>query len=244
MNNRWPLPSLLVWGGAWVGFLGLTALRVEPWIAMALPALAGVIASLWGHSWWRRLMIGGGFPLSLALSGMVSLPAWAWLVPLGLLLLIYPIHAWRDAPIFPTPQNTLLELSTHAPLPKGTAVLDAGCGMGHGLRALRQAYPLARWHGVEWSWPLRWVAALWCPWARVRQGDIWALDWSTYGLVYLFQRPESMPRAIAKARDELVAGAWLVSLEFEAPGIQPSAHYCAPSGKMVWIYQTPFQLTP
>ena len=209
-------------------------------MALALPTLGGVAASVLGNSRWRRLMMGAGFPLSLALSGAASVPAWAWLLPLGLLLLVYPLNAWRDAPIFPTPHDALLELARHAPLPDGARVLDAGCGAGHGLRALRQAFPQAELHGLEWSWPLRAWSALRCPWAQVRQGDLWAADWSGYALVYLFQRPESMPRALTKARAELAPGAWLVSLEFEATGAQTCAQYAAPGGKMVWIYQAPF----
>jgi len=57
--------------------------------------------------------------------------------------------------------------------------------------------------------------------------------------VYLFQRPESMGRAADKARAELRPGAWLVSLEFEATQLQPSAHCSEPGGKMVWLYQAP-----
>lgn len=49
-------------------------------------------------------------------------------------------------------------------------MLDAGCGLGDGLIALRQAYPLARLEGLEWSRPLRWLCARRCPWARVAQG--------------------------------------------------------------------------
>lgn len=236
----WPLPALLVWAAAWAAFLALAALGAAPLMAMALPSLGGVAASWLGNSWWRRLMIGAGFPLSLALSGAASVPAWAWLVPLGLLMLVYPLNAWRDAPIFPTPKHALLGLAGRAPLPDGARVLDAGCGAGHGLRALRQAYPHAQMHGLERSWPLRAWCALWCPWAHIRQGDMWAADWSGYALVYLFQRPESMLRAVAKARAELPAGAWLVSLEFEALDVQNHAQYAAPGGKMVWIYQAPF----
>ena len=239
-QSPWPLPALVVWAAAWLGFVALATLGAQSVVALALPSLAAVAASLLGNSWWRRLMIGGGFPLSLALSGLVSLPAWAWLVPLGLLLLIYPLNAWRDAPIFPTPANALEALSTYASLPLGARVLDAGCGAGHGLRALRRAYPHAQLFGLEWSWPLRAVCAVWCPWAQVHQGEMWAHSWSAYDMVYLFQRPESMARAVAKARAELPAGAWLVSLEFEATELLPYAHTAAPGGKMVWIYQAPF----
>jgi len=183
-----------------------------------------------------------GFPLSLATmvasSGPTLIPAWAWLVPLALLLLVYPINAWRDAPIFPTPPDALQELPQHAPLAGGALVLDAGCGAGHGLQALHAAYPQAELHGLEWSGLLRWVSAVRCPWARVRRGDIWLADWSAYDMVYLFQRPESMTRAVIKA-GELKDGAWLVSLDFEATHLRATARYRAPGGKMVWLYRAP-----
>jgi hypothetical protein len=210
-------------------------------IALASACALGVVASLLGNSWWRRLMIASGFPLSLAVSGAANLPAWAWLLPLLLLLLIYPLNAWRDAPLFPTPKNALKGLEALIPLASGTIVLDAGCGLGDGLKALRGVYPTAQLHGLEWSWPLRALCALRCPWALVRQGDIWQADWSGYDLVYLFQRPESMPRAAAKASTELKAGAWLVSLEFEAAGFQPQARLTGTDGRPVWLYQAPLK---
>ena len=52
--------------------------------------------------------------------------------------------------------------------------VHAGCGMGDGLRALRQAYPSTRLMGIEWSWMWWAVCALRCPWAQVRRGDMWA----------------------------------------------------------------------
>jgi SAM-dependent methyltransferase len=238
---RWPLPALLAWAGAWALFVGAQALGLSAWVAMALASGWGVVVSVWGGTWWRRAMIGLGFPLSLALLGAGTLPAWAWLLPLMLLLLIYPLNAWRDAPLFPTPAHALRDLAAQAPLSDGARVLDAGCGLGDGLKALREAYPQAQLHGLEWSWPLRALCALRCPWARVRQGDIWRADWSGYALVYLFQRPESMARAVAKAQRELQPGSWLVSLEFEAAELQPQATAQSPDGRTVWLYCAPFQ---
>jgi hypothetical protein len=233
----WPLPALLAWGLAWLLFaLGLRFSFGAVW-SLALACLLGVGLSVLGPNWWRRLIIGLGFPLSLALSGVLALPAWGWLLPLLLLLLIYPLNAWRDAPLYPTPVGALHELPAVAALAPGARVLDAGCGLGHGLQALRQAYPLAELHGIEWSWPLRWLCARRCSWARVAQGDLWRADWSGFDLVYLFQRPESMPRAVEKARAELKPGAWLVSLEFEAEGLTPVAQLGGVQGKPVWVYQ-------
>lgn len=243
----WPLPAVLAWAMAWGVFKGLLGQGVAAAYAMGLACALGVGLSVWGGTWWRRALIAAGFPLSLALTlpslGLTVLPAWAWLVPLVLLALVYPLNAWRDAPLFPTPSDALAELPQHATLPPDAQVLDAGCGLGHGLAALHGAYPHARLHGLEWSWPLRWLCALRCPWAQIRRGDIWVADWSGYDMVYLFQRPESMPRAWDKAARELQPGAWLVSLEFEVPQHTASASYRSHGGKMVWLYQTPFALS-
>jgi hypothetical protein len=245
--GAWPLPALLAWVGAWGVFRGALALEWALPLAVGCATAVGVLMSFWGKTWWRRALIALGFPLSLALTlpalGLGVFPAWAWLVPLALLLLVYPINAWCDAPLFPTPVGALLDLTRRAPLVPGARVLDAGCGLGHGLQALRAAYPQAQLHGLEWSWPLRFACALRCPWAHVRRADMWRSDWSGYDMVYLFQRPESMPRVVEKACTELRAGAWLVSLEFEAAQLTPSAQYPAPGGKMVWLYRAPLVRT-
>jgi hypothetical protein len=231
---------LLAWTAAWLGYLGLTQAGAPLWLALGGGAVLGAGLALLESTRTRRLMVALGFPASLMASGLAAgLPAWAWLLPLALLALVYPRHAWRDAPWFPTPINALDALSRLAPLTPGAAVLDAGCGLGHGLRALRRAYPEARLEGIERSHLLGLWARLSCPWALVRQGDMWAMSWAPYRVVYLFQRPESMVRAWAKARAELAAGAWLVSLEFEIPQVQPVARFQTPNGKTVRLYQVP-----
>ncbi len=236
----WPVPALLSWALAWAVYQALWMLGLPPAVALLAASVVGVVMSFLGHNWWRRLIIAAGFPLALLVSGSVVLPPWAWLVPLVLLVLVYPVHAWRDAPLFPTPAHALRSLAGVAPLRPGALVLDAGCGLGHGLAALYEAYPAAQVHGIEWSWPLRLLCAWRCPWARVRQGDIWRADWSPYDLVYLFQRPESMPRALAKAAAQMRPGNWLVSLEFEAQGWQAAGVIHLPDGRPVWVYQAPF----
>lgn len=240
----WPLPALATWACAWLIFVALQRVAVPPIGALVLACLLGTAASVLGDTWWRRALIAAGFPLSLALLGAASLPAWAWLVPLGLLLLVYPLNAWRDAPLFPTPHHALHALAEQAPLPPGARVLDAGSGLGDGLMALRHAYPAAQLEGLEWSWPLRLLCALRCPWARVRRADMWTADWSGYQMVYLFQRPESMARAAAKAGAELAPGAWLVSLEFAVPGVLPSAQLRPAGGRVVWLYRMPLVAVP
>ncbi|MDP9045931.1 MAG: class I SAM-dependent methyltransferase [Pseudomonadota bacterium] len=245
LARTWPLPALLVWGLAWSGFALLRGFGAPLPLSIATGAVLGVGLSPLGGTPWRRLFIAGGFPLSLAVSGAAAaLPAWGWLLPLALLALVYPLNAWGDAPLFPTPERALRGLGVEVPLARTARVLDAGCGLGDGLRELRREYPDVALHGLEWSWPLRVLCAWRCPYARVRRGDIWAADWSAYDLVYAFQRPESMDRAAEKATRELRAGAWLASLEFEAPGFVATRVLACPDGRSLFLYQAPVNVRP
>ena len=238
----WPLPALLAWALGWVLFAALRAAQAPLMLAIAAGMAAGAACSLVGSTPWRRLFIALGFPLSLAVSGLAgAMPAWGWLLPLALLALIYPLHAWRDAPLFPTPAHALQGLAQLAPLSAGARVLDAGCGLGDGLRELHREYPQTALDGLEWSWPLRFACAWRCSFARVRRGDIWAADWSGFEMVYLFQRPESMARAADKATRELRAGAWLASLEFDVPSLAATRVIECADGRRVWLYRVPFR---
>jgi hypothetical protein len=237
--RRWPLPALAAWSVSWAAFEALRPLTGGATAALVALALAAALA-LRQRSRARQLWLLAGFPLSALMSGAaLAWPAWVWLIPPLLLLGVYPPRAWRDAPVFPTPPGALQALAARLPLPPGARVLDAGCGAGDGLRALHAAWPAARLEGVEWSWPLAWLARWRCPSAQVRRGDMWRVDsWRGLSLVYLFQRPESMPRAWAKACAEMPGG-WLVSLEFPVPG-RPADLVCPlPGDRAVQAWRVP-----
>ncbi len=242
VNRSWPLPALAAWAAAWIVFAATRRLGAPDAAAFIGAGLFGAALSLAGATPWRRVFIGVGFPLSFAASGAAgSVPAWAWLLPLALLALLYPWRTWRDAPLFPTPRGALEGIARHVPLGRERAVLDGGCGLGDGLVELRREYPDAGIEGIEWSRPLAAMCALRCRFARVRRGDLWAADWSRYALVYLFQRPESMQRAAEKGARELTAGAWLASLEFEIATLVPEHVLDGASGRRVWLYRAPFR---
>ena len=127
----WPLPALLTWALAWGSFLLLLSLAAPTGLAMALGLLLGAGLAVFGGTPWRRVFMAAGFPLSLAASGLAgALPGWAWLLPLGLLVLLYPLNTWRDAPLFPTPEGALTGLDKLVPLPAAARIVDAGCGLG------------------------------------------------------------------------------------------------------------------
>lgn len=235
----WPLPALLTWLAAWVLEHTLAAAGVAAALAQAVAAAAAAAIALHPAcgSGWRRLLIASGYPLALAAAGAVSWPAWVWIAALATLALAYPVRAWRDAPWFPTPAGALCGLSALVSLPAGSRVLDAGCGLGDGLAELRREWPQAGFDGIEWSLPLSLAAAARCRFARVRRGDMWAAEWTPYALIYLFQRPESMARALAKAEREMAPGAWLASLEFGSPQRAPDAVLRRPGTRPVLLYR-------
>ncbi len=240
---RWPLTAWLSWGAGWLAMGCAARAGLPPAVAVVAGLLVASSPVLLGgalgvDTFWRRVIVIAGFPLSLLGSGLAAgLPGWAWAVPLLLLLLAYPVSAWRDAPVFPTPRNALAGLPAQLQLPAAPHLHDAGCGLGHGLEALRAAWPDARVSGDERSWPWRIAAGLRCPWARVSQGDMWRHSWAALDAVYLFQRPESMARAMAKAEAEMAPGTWLMSLEFEVPGRTPDAQFHAVGGRPVRAYK-------
>lgn len=235
----WPLPAVFAWAAGWAAWRAALALGAAPVLALLL-ALGAAGALAWRcASPWRRGLALAGFPLALlaqsGLGGDAVLPPWAWLLPLAALALLYPLRAWRDAPLFPTPPDALAGLEGVVGRP--ARVLDAGCGLGHGLAALARLWPQAALEGIEWSPALAWAARWRQRGARVRRGDMWAASWAGFDLVYLFQRPESMARAHAKAAAELASGAWLVSLEFPVPGVAPVACLQGEGRRPVWVYR-------
>jgi len=238
----WPIPALLAWGSSWLIFAVLKHIGAPEWVGLTVATFWGGVLTSLATTKMRRILILVGFPLSMwAASGALTMPPIGWLLLLGLIVVIYPRKAWKDAPLFPTPRKALRQLPEHITLLGGARILDAGSGLGDGLIALRDAYPRADLNGVEMSWPLRIISAIRCSFATIRQGDIWMVDWRSYDMVYMFQRPESMPRAIEKAEAEMRRGAWLVSLEFEAIGIVPSAIIYGKDSRPIWVYQLPFQ---
>ena len=233
----WPLPAAAAWLAAWVLFAAARPLA-GPGAAALLACAAGALIAWRQPRRWRRAIVGLGFPASALASGAAaSWPAWVWLLPLALLALAYPLRGWRDAPLFPTPAGALDALAAHIALPAGARALDAGCGLGDGMLALRRAWPHSRIEGVELSPALAWLARRRCPWADVQRGDMWARSWQGAALVYVFQRPETMARAWDKARAELAPGAWLVSLGFEVPGQAPTLVLAADGVRTLYAWR-------
>jgi SAM-dependent methyltransferase len=260
--RTWPWPALLAWLSAWVIREGVVAFAAWP---SALGVLVGLVPVFWvasrQASRWRAGIVLLGWPLMATFAGWWSLhassaspvsmpladmPWWVWLLVIALIWLIYPTSAWRDAPWYPTRRQALHDLPDLPGLPREPYILDVGSGLGHGLQALRLRFPDAQLTGIERSALLavlsrlrlrtfgaaqsRAVASIVC-------GDMWAISWAEFDAVYLFQRPETMPRAWQKAGAEMRPGAWLISLAFEVPGKTADITFQGPGQRPVWAYR-------
>jgi len=242
-GGPWPLPGLLAWSACWLIFLAARHAGAPLAGSAVAAALSGALFAVIATTTWRRVFVAAGFPVSFAAAGLANaVPAWAWLVPMAALAFVYPLHAWRDAPIFPTPEGALRGLGPLLGLVEGARVVDAGCGVGSALVELRREFPDARFTGIEFSRPIAWLCDWRCRFATVRRADMWEADWSAFDLVYLFQRPESMPRAADKAARELRPGAWLASLEFEVDTLRPSSVFVCADARLLWLYRAPFRV--
>jgi hypothetical protein len=235
----WPLPALLAWALAWAAFSGLAAVGVPAAVAALLAILpAGAIAWQTPQA-MRRAVLLLGFPASLILLRQGQVPAWVWLLAALALLAVYPLRAWRDAPLYPTSGAALAGLAVQLALPGNPSILDAGSGLGHGLQALRAEWPMARLCGIERSGLLAWWARRRVPTAQIRRGDMWLEPWGPHHVVYLFQRPESMARAWHKACAEMQPGSWMVSLDFPLDGREPDHLLHHPGQRPVFAYRVP-----
>ena len=138
--RRWPLPAPLIWGLAWLVFLAAQrGVGAAPAVAFLLALAVGGCGACAVERPLRRLAVLAGFPASaLALGGMGAAPAWLWLPPLA--LLVYPLRAWRDAPLFPTPVHALDTLAPRcaAALPRRSCSRRAtSTRVCHRCRAVR-----------------------------------------------------------------------------------------------------------
>ena len=138
----------MAWGGSWLCYGLLEKLGMTTWLALSAATLLGVLLSVLAGTFWRRIAVAVGFPLSLLLSGAVSLPAWAWLLPLVIVAMVYPMNAWRDAPLFPTPAEALAGMAISAPLKPGR--VHSRCGLWSGTRLARLAICLPRRHAARY----------------------------------------------------------------------------------------------
>ncbi len=196
-----------------------TGLAAAP---LALAFMQGVLAAtlaaaLRSDRWWLILQL--CFAPALVLAMRIDAPAWAWVLPLSALLLVYGSSFRSQVPLFLSNRHTVERFAAwlgHG----GLQVLDAGSGTGSFSLRLAQLRRDCSVSGFEQAFLpalLGRISARRLVNLQLRQGDFWKQDFARYDVVYAFLSPVPMPALWQKASAEMRPRSWLVSNSFPVP---------------------------
>ncbi len=219
----WPVLSFVSWISDWLFFVLLIHLEIESSLAFFL-VLFFILSKnlLIDLSKWQKLFLLLGFPLSSFLLQInQASSSVGWLMPLFILLLIYPPNSWKDAPIFPTPSNALNGLNFILDLKNNSKILDFGSGTGNGIRAILKEWPNSYVFGVENSILFYLFTKFKYPKATIIFKNMWDVHLSNFNVLYVFQRPETMNQIWEKAKKEMPPKSFVISLSFPIENINP-----------------------
>jgi hypothetical protein len=207
-------------------------------IALAFALMQGALATVlarWRRLPWWWLAIQFAFPLAVVGANAVALPRWIYLTAFLLLLLTYWSTFRTRVPLYncgPAVWHQVGRLLPDGPV----RFLDIGSGLGGIVLHLAASHPQGSFTGIEVA-PLPWLIS----WLRARagsfatprggsdmagacrflRGDYGQQNLGGYDVVFAYLSPVAMPALWEKARDEMLPGSLLLSLEFFIPGVTP-----------------------
>jgi hypothetical protein len=193
---------------------------------VSMQALLATLFSYWVgmDSWWRWIHF--GFPL--AMWGMSS-----WQVPSELYLAGFIISLslfWTtfrsQVPFFPSRPIVWQQVAKVIPQHRPVRLIDIGSGLGDMAMHMSKLRSDSHIEGIEIA-PLPWLisyvrAKLRRSNAVFKMGDYRTLDFANYDVIFAYLSPAAMLTLWEKASQEMQSGSFLISLEFEIPGVTPS----------------------
>ncbi|WP_236778702.1 class I SAM-dependent methyltransferase [Azoarcus olearius] len=190
------------------------------WSFVMCQATGAALLAVMLHSarWWVPIHL-VFLPALVAARGL-GLPPWLYLAVFLVLLAFYWTSFRTQAPLFLTNRRTVAAVAAILPATP-LSLLDVGSGTGSLVRPLARLRPDSRFCGVETA-PGPWLLGRLLG-ARLHnlewlRGDLFALPWGDYDVVYAFLSPAPMPEVWRKACAELRPGALLLSNSFAVPG--------------------------
>lgn len=201
-----------------LGRAGLLPAGIWPLAGVQALAATAAAAALKSDRWWLPIHL--AFVPLLVAGQRLGLPPLAWLVAFGALLAFYWTSFRTRAPLFLTNRRTVPRVAELLPAGKPLEVLDIGSGTGSLVRPLARLRPDCAFCGIETApgpWLLGRLLGRGIPNLRWLRGDLFAIPWGGYDVVYAFLSPAPMAAVWDKASRELRPGALLVSNSFAVP---------------------------
>jgi SAM-dependent methyltransferase len=184
-------------------------------------------------SWW--LVIQFTFPLAVVCANAMALPRWIYFTSFVLLSLTYWSTFRTRVPLYNCGPAVWRQVGLLLP-PGPVRFLDIGSGLGGIVLHLAAHNAKGSFTGIEIA-PLPWLIS----WLRARanaraarhagnpvagachflRGDYGQLNFGEFDVVFAYLSPVAMPALWKKARQEMLPGALLLSLEFAIPGVTP-----------------------
>ena len=194
------------------------------WLIVGLHSSLVVILSLFLRlpPWW--LVIQAAFVPAIVLTLNQGTTATAYLVAFALFWLIFRDNTTERVPLYLSSDRCWQAVGDCLPGDRPIRLLDAGCGLGGGIRTLARRYPESLFEGIE-SAPLPWLYAWFMarnlPNCRVRLGNYREIHFRDFDVVYAFLSPQPMPGLWCKVRREMRPGSLFISNSFSVPGFEP-----------------------
>ena len=194
------------------------------WLIVGLHSSLAVVLSVFLRlpPWW--LLIQAIFVPVVVVAFHQGITATAYLLAFALFWLIFRDNTRERVPLYLSSDRCWQVVGDHLPVDRSIRLLDAGCGLGGGIRILARRYPQCCFEGIE-SAPLpclyAWFMARHLPNCRVRLGNYRDVDFRDYDVVYAFLSPQPMPGLWCKVRRDMRPGSLFISNNFSVPGFEP-----------------------
>ena len=191
--------------------------------ALLFQSLLTLMLTRWLNLAWWWCVIQPLFPFAVALTLVLSLPSYVYL----LLFLFFLVSYWStyrtQVPYYPSTKPVWLAIERLLPSDRPVACIDIGSGLGGLVLHLANRRVDSKFTGVEIA-PLPWLVSY------LRAGTLRnahflrnkyeIMDFSEFDVVFAYLSPAAMSAVWIKAKREMRPGSMLISYEFPINGVE------------------------
>jgi len=221
-----------------IGLAGATVFGFWQIVAFQAAAAAGIAALLRSAPWWLPIHL-LFTPLLVAAQTLSLSPLW-YLATFILLILTYWNSFRTQVPLFLSGHTAVQAIAAILAERRQSHLLDIGSGIGSVLLPLARQFPEYRFTGIENApgplWLGRWRSRK-LPNVHIIGGDLFAIPWSPYDILYAFLSPVPMEAVWRKAVHEMKPGTLLISNSFSIDCAVPERIIPLSGGNALFLYR-------